>query len=247
MPPHLIGLLLSFALVACSDAGATSDPYGPQMDGVADARQLGEDGPGSAGSFLAEGEGPKVLVLGDSIAAGLHLPEDLSFPRVLERRLRDKGTPVRLYNAGESGRTAAGGATVIDWLLKTAKPDVLVVELGANDGLRLLPTDQVEGHLRSIIDKGLASGARVLLLGVRIPKSLGPEYVADFEAIYPRLGALEGVAFHPFFMEGVGGVPEMNLPDGLHPTPEGHERIADNVLPALEAVLASIPPAGAQR
>ena len=179
---------------------------------------------------------PLVVFLGDSVCAGYGLDPEAAFPAILRRRLADAGSPFRLVNAGVSGDTTAGGLSRLAWLLKQ-KPDVLVVELGANDALRGRPLTLVEENLRRIIDRALKSSCRVLLLGMRIPPSYGPEYTEGFAALYERLGALENVAYVPFFMNGVGGVPELNLPDGIHPTARGHEKLADNVEPALRALL----------
>jgi acyl-CoA thioesterase-1 len=177
-----------------------------------------------------------VVFLGDSITAAMQLPKDRAFPAVLQRRLRANGLPFRLVNAGVSGDTTAGGLARLDWLLKQ-EPAVLVVGLGGNDGLRGTPLETIERNLRAIIERSRKAGARVLLLGVLIPPNYGPVYASGFEAIYERLGEEPSVAYVPYFMRGVGGVPDMNLPDGLHPTPAGHEKLAENVLPALEKLL----------
>ncbi len=184
-------------------------------------------------------EAPTVAFLGDSIAAGLHLEAAEAFPAVLQRRLADEGLAFRLVNAGVSGDTTAGGLARIDWLL-AQEPDLVVIELGGNDGLRGMALDAIETNLRAIVQRVRAGGARVLLLGVVLPPSYGPEYTRGFLEIYTRLADELELAFVPYFMKGVGGVPQMNLPDMLHPTPEGHERLADNVLPALREILSAL-------
>ncbi|WP_419192466.1 arylesterase [Engelhardtia mirabilis] len=183
---------------------------------------------------------PTVLFMGDSIGAGLHLAEHQAFPALLQQRLSAAGLPFRLVNASESGRTAAGGAAAIDWSLRT-KPDLVVIELGGNDGLRGIPVEETERNLRAMIAASRDAGARVLLLGVRLPPNYG-EAAERFDALYPALAKELDVAFVPFFMEGVGGVPELNLADGLHPTAVGHERLADNVEPTLRELLEALPP-----
>lgn len=180
-------------------------------------------------------DSPTVVFVGDSIGAGLHLAEEQAFPALLQARLATSGLPFHLINASESGRTSAGGATAISWVLRS-EPDVVVVELGGNDGLRGISLEQTESNLRAIITESQKSGARVLLLGVRLPLNYG-EYGADFDALYPKLASELELAFVPYFMEGVGGVPEMNLDDGLHPTAAGHARLAENVEPALRELL----------
>ncbi len=179
---------------------------------------------------------PKVVFLGDSISAGLHLPGDQAFPAIVQRRLAEQGAPFQLANAGVSGDTSAGGLRRVDWVLKQA-PAVVVIELGGNDGLRGQPVAAIEQNLREIIARVRAKDARPLLLGLRLPPSYGAEYARAFDAIYPRLAQELEVAYVPFFMAGVAGVPDLNLEDGLHPTRAGHERLADNVAPALKQLL----------
>ncbi len=176
--------------------------------------------------------------VGDSIGAGLHLAEHQAFPAVLQARLAADGLPFHLVNASESGRTTAGGVTALSWVLRS-DPDVVVIELGGNDGLRGVELEDVERNLRALVAKAREHGAQPLLLGVRLPPNYG-EYGARFDALYPRLADELDVPFVPSFMDEVGGVPELNLPDGLHPTAAGHERLADNVQAALaELVRAS--------
>ncbi|MCA8981165.1 MAG: arylesterase [Planctomycetes bacterium] len=181
------------------------------------------------------GDAPKVVFLGDSIGAGLHLAEHQAFPAVMQARLAADGSPFELVNASESGRTTSGGVTALDWVMRT-DPDVVVIELGGNDGLRGIALEQIESNLRRMIERAREGGAHVLLLGVRLPPNYG-EYGASFDALYPRLARELDVDFEPSFMRDVGGVPSMNLADGLHPTAMGHERLADNVLPSLRRVL----------
>lgn len=181
---------------------------------------------------------PLVVFLGDSLAAGFDLPSDQAFPAVLEASLRGTATPFRLANAGVSGDTSAGGLRRLDWLLKQ-KPRVVVIELGANDGLRGQPLDALANNLRAIVARVRAANAVPLLLGMRVPTSLGTPYSEAFAALYPALAEELDVPFVPELLAGVGGVPNLNLPDGIHPTAEGHRRLADNVRPALIRLLAA--------
>ena len=181
---------------------------------------------------------PLVVFLGDSLTAGLGLSEDQAFPAVLERRLAQEESPARIVNAGVSGDTSAGGLRRLSWLMRQ-QPDVLVVGLGVNDGLRGQPVAATEENLRQIVREAQALGARVLLLGQQIPPSYGPDYAAAFEGLYARIAAEEGVVLVPFLLEGVGGRPELNLPDGVHPTAEGHAVLAETVLPYLRPLLGS--------
>jgi len=187
-------------------------------------------------------DAPMVLVLGDSIGAGLGLPEHQAFPAVLQRHLTAAGTPFRLINASESGRTTAGGVSALDWTL-SREPDVVVIELGGNDGLRGIPLDEVERNLRTMIRRAREAGARVLLLGVEVPESFGA-YGRELAALYPTLAAELEVALVPSFLAQVGLVPEYTLPDGLHPNARGHEVLAETVEAGLVGVLEGLAEAG---
>jgi acyl-CoA thioesterase-1 len=159
-----------------------------------------------------------------------------AFPAVLGRDLTAAGHPFRPVNAGVSGDTTAGGLARLPWLLRQ-KPDLLVVELGANDGLRGLSLQEMEANLRRIVETAQGAGAQVLLLGMRIPPNYGPDYAAGFAAIYPRLAKERSVPLVPFLLEGVGGVRELNQGDGIHPTVKGHVKVAATVRPYLEKMI----------
>jgi acyl-CoA thioesterase-1 len=184
-------------------------------------------------------DAPHVIFLGDSISAGLHLEPDQAFPAVLQRELAAEGHPFRLVNAGVSGDTSAGGLRRLDWLLKQA-PDVLVLELGGNDGLRGQPVKEIEARLREIVTRATAAGARVLLLGVVLPPNLGTDYVRSFAELYAHLAAELHCAYVPFFMQGAAGDPALMQDDGIHPNARGHERLAANVVPALGELLETL-------
>ena len=181
---------------------------------------------------------PRVVFLGDSLTAGLGVDAEQAFPAVLGEMLAAEGTPIAVVNAGVSGDTTAGGLRRLDWLLRQ-KPDVVVVGLGANDGLRGLKLDASEQNLREIVKKSRAAGASVLLLGMLIPPNYGPEYVSSFRELYPKLAKELDVALVPFLLEGVGGERTLNQADGIHPTAEGHRKLADNVLPHLRPLVRS--------
>jgi acyl-CoA thioesterase I len=176
--------------------------------------------------------GPRVVFLGDSLTAGYGLPERQAFPALVGERLAAGGTPIDVVNAGVSGDTTAGGLRRIRWVLGQ-EPDVVVVALGANDMLRGLPPEEARQNLVQIVRAAQESGARVLLVGMKANPTLGPEYVAAFDAIYPSVAAERDVPLLPFLLEGVAGDPALNQPDGLHPTAGGQARIADAVSSAL--------------
>ena len=179
---------------------------------------------------------PLVVFLGDSLTAGLGVDADQAFPALVVQSLADRGCAVRLVNAGVSGDTTAGGRSRVDWVL-SQKPAVLVVELGANDALRGQPLESIESNLREIVRRAKAAGARVLVAGMQMPPSYGPEYSAGFAAIFERVSREESVALMPFLLEGVGGDPALNQGDGIHPTPDGHRHIARRVEPFLAPLL----------
>lgn len=224
--------------VAACDSRSSSEP--PRaLPGEAPSKVAASTPASGSSTLVIPSDAPLVVVLGDSIAAGLHLSEGEAFPALLQRELASAGTPFRLVNAGVSGDTSAGGLRRIDWILKQ-KPDVLVVELGGNDGLRGQEPAGIEANLRGIVTRAKEAGARVVLLGMQIPTSYGADYAGAFAALYSRLAKELDVALVPEFWAGVGGVPEMALEDGLHPTAAGHARLARNVAPVLKRVLAEL-------
>ncbi len=184
-----------------------------------------------------------VLVLGDSLTAGLGLPEEQSFPAQLQRALAQNGysgTPV--INGGVSGDTSAGGLTRLDWLLaeKSDKPDLVIVELGANDGMRGLDPSATRANLYTIIRRIRAAGASVLLTGMRAPPNMGAEYGAAFNSLYAELAEKHGTAFYPFFLEGVAANPALNQEDGIHPNAKGVSEIVARMLPVVIEALRAI-------
>jgi acyl-CoA thioesterase-1 len=183
---------------------------------------------------------PLVIFLGDSLTAGHELPANLAFPALVAKTLRERGRPIRVVNAGVSGDTSSGGLDRVSWLLEQ-KPDLLVVGLGVNDAFRGQPVDRIEANLRAIVKQAKSEGVRVLLLGMRVPTNYGPDYTETFAAIYPRIAKSEKVDLMPFLLEGVGGHPELNFDDGIHPNEEGQRLIADNVLVYVELALKAKP------
>jgi acyl-CoA thioesterase-1 len=195
--------------------------------------------PASRPSATATSARPPVVVfLGDSLTAGLGLEEAEAYPALLGGRLAAQGLPIRVINAGVSGDTTAGGLRRLDWQLRQ-KPEVVVVGLGGNDALRGAPLEEIDRNLREILRRSRAAGARVLLLGMKIPPNYGPDYAGRFADLYPRIAKDLGVPLVPFFLEGVGGVPELNQADGIHPTAVGQQKVADNVYPDLRDLLAA--------
>jgi acyl-CoA thioesterase-1 len=183
----------------------------------------------------------KLVAFGDSLTAGYNLPASAAFPTVLEKMLREKGISVGIANAGVSGDTSQGGLERLDWSVPDGT-DGVILELGANDALRGVDPALTERSLDAIVTGLKARGIPVLLAGMYAPRSNGPDYVARFDAIYPKLAEKHGLILYPFFLDGIAGDRVLNQPDMLHPTAEGVRVIAQRILPTVERFLASLRP-----
>ena len=181
-----------------------------------------------------------LVALGDSLTAGYGLAQSEAFPVVLEKRLKELGLDVTVINGGVSGDTASGGLERLDWTVPEGTHGV-IVELGANDALRGIDPAITRESLREIIERLQARGIRVMLAGMLAPRNMGAEYAAAFDAIYPALAAEFNVPLYPFFLDGVAADTALLLPDGLHPTAEGIERIVARMLPSVQTFVSSIP------
>ncbi len=177
-----------------------------------------------------------MLFLGDSLTAGYGLEEGQAYPALVARELARRGQGIRVVNAGVSGDTSAGGLSRLGWLMRQ-KPQVAVVALGANDGLRGVELAATEENLRRILRELKAAEVKPLLAGMLIPPNYGPDYAGRFSAIFPKLAAELDVPLIPFLLEGVAGEPDLNQADGIHPTAEGQEIVARTVLSYLAPLL----------
>ena len=186
-------------------------------------------------------QGGVILFLGDSITAGYGLELSQAFPALIQQKIDAKNWRFKTVNAGQSGDTSAGALDRLNWLLKNPV-EVLVLELGGNDGLRGLPVEATSKNLQLIIDrtKEKYPSARIVIAGMKVPPNMGREYGGRFEAIYAGLAKKNKAPLIPFVLEGVGGVPALNLPDGIHPTAKGQEIVAATVWKTLEPVLRSM-------
>lgn len=180
-----------------------------------------------------------VLFLGDSLTAGLGVAQEQAYPALIQEKIREKNLPFEVINAGISGDTTAGGLARLDWVLQK-KIDVLVLALGANDGLRGLPVAQTKANLQAIIDRVKAKNpeVKIVVVGMQIPPNMGGDYGAAFREIFPELARANQAALVPFLLEGVGGHDDLNQADHIHPTPAGHKILAENVWRVLEPLLA---------
>ena len=179
---------------------------------------------------------PVIVVLGDSLTAGFGLLPEEAYPALLERRLRREGYPYRVVNAGVSGDTTAGGLRRADWVLRS-RPAIVIVALGANDGLRHQSVTAMRDNLVQIVRRLRAADAAVLLAGMRVPPNYGDEYGRAFVGVFADVARTTGVPLAPFLLDGVAGSPRLNQPDGIHPTAEGQKIIADRLWPYLKPLL----------
>jgi acyl-CoA thioesterase-1 len=188
--------------------------------------------------WASDAERRTILILGDSLAAGYGVDPDEAFPALLQKKVDGAGFKCEVINAGVSGDTSAGGLRRIDWLLRR-KIDVLVLELGGNDGLRGMSPASTRTNLQTIIDRTKIKypQARIVIAGMQMPPNMGREYTAAFRQIFPDLAKANHAALVPFLLEAVGGEPELNLPDQIHPNPEGHRIVADNIWKVLKPLL----------
>jgi acyl-CoA thioesterase-1 len=193
------------------------------MVAAADAR----DQPGAMATIVA---------FGDSLTAGFGVSSEDAYPPTLERRLREDGYAYRVVNAGVSGETTAGGLRRVDRVLK-ARPNLVILELGANDGLRGFSPEQTRENLARIIERLQAGGATVLLAGMRVPPNYGDEYARAFEAVFPELARRYHLPLIPFFLDGVATEPALNQTDGLHPTADGYRVIVERIWPRIRPLL----------
>ena len=214
---------------------ATSPPSSPR-DGF--GRRFGTDvtsQPGRSTAAVHE-DRPKIVAFGDSLTAGLGVAQEESYPAQLQRRLEAAGYRYRVINAGVSGDTTAGGVRRVDWVLNS-KPAIVILELGANDGLRGIDPAHTRSNLEAIIRRLQAAGVTVVLAGMKLPPNYGKDYTARFAAVYPELAGKYRVPLMPFFLEGVATREALNQADGIHPTEAGYRAIVENLFNTLQPFL----------
>ncbi len=227
--------LLACLPVLCLGCGPRNDRPAPSAAG-ADAQTLA---PEQGDADQARKPDAVLLFLGNSLSAGAGVDPARAFPALVQQRMDSLGWNAQAINAGLSGETSAGGLRRIDWYLERHAVDVLVLELGGNDGLRGIPVDVTARNLRAIVDKARTANPdmEIILAGMQIPPNLGPEYARAFRNVYPALAAGEQVRLIPFLLEGVGGVDSLMQADGIHPNEAGHRIVAEHVWAALQPVM----------
>jgi len=184
----------------------------------------------------ADDERPRIVAFGNSLTAGLGVAAEEAYPARLQRLLQEDGLRYRVINAGVSGDTTAGGLRRVDWVLKS-RPDMVILELGANDGLRGLNLQETKTNLERIIQRCQDASVTVVLAGMKLPPNYGADYTKGFERIYPELARRYRLTLIPFFLDGVAGSASLNQADGIHPTSEGYRIIAERVLETVKPLL----------
>src|SRR5689334_11896535 len=179
---------------------------------------------------------PRIVVLGDSLTAGLGIGQDEAYPALLQQRLNQDHLNYEVVNAGVSGDTSAGGLARLDWALD-GDVRVLIVALGGNDGLRGLPAEELKGNLSKIIEQAQKRHIQVILAGMEAPPNFGQSYIVSFHQVYPELARQYNVPLVPFLLQGVAGIDALNQRDGIHPTAEGARILAGNIWPVLRPML----------
>jgi acyl-CoA thioesterase-1 len=206
------------------------------MNGARFKRMLSMIAAFAMAATTADAATVKILALGTSLTQGLGVPPGLDLTAVLETRLKASGLDVKFINAGVSGDTSAGGLARLDWSLAD-RPQAAIIELGSNDALRGQAPAETEKNLAAILTRLKGAHVAVLLTGMKAPRNLGPEYDAQFDAIYPRLAKRYDVLFYPFILDGVAADPKLNQADGIHPNPAGVKIIADRMLPYVKRLV----------
>lgn len=236
---------VGFACLCLAGCGPGEDQDIPSSDSpvIADGRSTNDGRPREPHTFTREEnaqvskvERPRIVAFGDSLTAGFGVSPDDSYPAQLQRRLNEAGYQYRVINAGVSGDTTAGGLRRLNWVLKS-RPDIVILELGGNDGLRGQRIDETYANLEQIIQRLQSEGVTVVLAGLKMPPNYGVDYTSRFSAIYEQLAKKFHVTLMPFFLKDVAARRELNQADGIHPTGEGYRIIVNNLLPTLVPLL----------
>ena len=225
----ILAVAVSVSTLACGGADSVRSNTDARTESATAA-------PAATGARAPRGARPRIVFLGDSLTAGLGLPPEESVPALIQKQLDDERYDYEVVNAGVSGDTSAGGLSRLDWSLD-GDVRVLVIELGANDGLRGLPPAALKKNLGQIVTRAKQRGIKVLLTGMEAPPNYGADYTAQFRQVYRELAREHGVALMPFYLEGVAGVDRLNQGDRIHPNSEGSRVIARAIWTSLEPLL----------
>ncbi|WKN30225.1 arylesterase [Porifericola rhodea] len=222
----LISTAISLTLFSCSQKSAET------QEQATTSSQKNEE---NDEDKTNDGDNKVILFFGNSLTAGYGLEPEEAYPALIQKKLDSLGYDYQVVNAGLSGETTASGNSRLEWVLERQKVDIFVLELGANDGLRGIPTEETDKNLRAMINKvrEVNSDIQIILAGMMVPPNMGPEYAARFQKLYPSIAEQENVKLIPFLLENVAGEKELNQSDGIHPTAEGQRIVANNVWPLL--------------
>jgi acyl-CoA thioesterase I len=221
---HPAGIILIFLILACGQNNKQPEAATPTT--------VKRDSSSKNSSVKT------ILFFGNSLTAGYGIDPSKAFPSIIQKRLDSLDIPYKAINAGVSGETTSGGLARVDWIMRQS-PEVFVLELGANDGLRGIPLSETKKNLQLIINRVKEKNpeTKIVLAGMMMPPNMGPEYTRGFQSIYPDLAKANQIALIPFILEGVGGEPNLNQADGIHPTEAGHRIVAENVWTILKAII----------
>ena len=223
-------VLLSIVLLAAIACGSGTPPGGSNPPEALPSSEIKDVLPPPPPAVQTA---PRLVVLGDSLTAGLGIPQADAYPALLQKTLKEEGFDWEVLNAGVSGDPSADGRQRVGWAIE-GDVRLLILALGANDGLRGLPVDQMKQNLQVIIDRARQRGIPVLLVGMEAPPNYGERYTSEFRQVFSDLARQNKLRFVPFLLEGVAGVPRLNQSDGLHPTSAGAARIAEHLWPVVE-------------
>lgn len=223
--PLMFCYFLTLLLIGCGDKASKND------SGEASSPQ-------ETTASETSGSTKKILFFGDSLTAGYGLEVSQAFPSIIQQKIDSLELDYTVINAGLSGETTASGKNRMAWVLED-DIDIVIIELGANDGLRGVPLTETAANLQSMVDivQSKLPEAKIILAGMKIPPNMGPEYTSKFESIFPKLAASENIHLIPFLLENVAGIPDLNQSDGIHPTVEGQKLVAENVWKVLRPIL----------
>jgi acyl-CoA thioesterase-1 len=236
-------LLIGLATMLCAACGQPDVPDAERRSATPNQAQTERRQIEAPSPTAPQTTHPRIVFLGDSLTAGYGLAKEESVPSLVQAQLRAAGYPHEVVNAGVSGDTSAGGLSRLDWSLE-GDVKVLVIELGANDGLRGLPVANLKRNLTEVITRAGARGIKVVLTGMEAPPNFGQAYTTEFRQVYRDLAKTHNVTFMPFYLEGVAGIPTLNIADGMHPNPEGARIIARAVWKIIEPLVDKTPAAG---
>src|SRR5688572_5443630 len=225
-------VLLCVVVLAAISCGGGEPPNAPEP---AESTSL-DTSAAPLASAPAKSTAPRIVAFGDSLTAGLGIPRERAYPAVLQRKLEEAGIELQVINAGVSGDHSADGLRRVNWALE-GDVRLLIVALGANDGLRGLPVSQMKANLQSIIHRARQRAIPVLLVGMEAPPNYGEQYAQSFRQVFRDLARENKVVFVPFMLDGVAGIPDLNQSDGVHPTSAGAARVADHLWPAVKTMM----------